>query len=479
MSGIRVCAVFRPLNSKEKTYHGDSISIRGIDSESFVFKDEKDEETEFRFDKVFFPGSEQADIYEVLALPIVKAAASGANGAVITYGQTGAGKTYSMEGSNIIQCDEKHKGLLPRVVDGIFNAIKSSDDIVKYTVKLSMVEIYMERVRDLFDRSKDNLQIKENKMQGIFVNGVTEISISDSAEALLALSTGIANRAVGETQMNIASSRSHCIYIYVICQEIRKERRHGKLILVDLAGSEKAEKTGAEGRVLEEAKTINRSLSALGNVISALSSPGRGSHIPYRDSKLTRILQDALGGNSQTALLCCCSPSPSNASETLSTLRFGARAQHIKQSAHFNVKEDEDTISPPEVSLTKNESSERILAKMAERMEPEDVQLLEQLFVLEGIFFDPNSVEEVESAYEDVTSRTISLLQKAVEELVATVDELKKENEDLKASRKLHAAESDIIQPAGRARVVGSPAWIANQHRHGLVPQGKKSLCML
>ncbi|XP_042006939.1 kinesin-like protein KIN-1 [Salvia splendens] len=450
MSGIRVCALFRPLNSKEKTCHGDSISILGIDSESFVFKDEKDEETEFRFDKVFFPGTEQADIYEFLALPIVKAAASGANGAVITYGQTGAGKTYSMEGPNIIQCDEKQKGLLPRVVDGIFNAIKSSDDIIKYTVKLSMVEIYMERVRDLFDRSKDNLQIKENKMQGIFVNGVTEISISDSAEALRTLSTGIANRAVGETQMNIASSRSHCIYIFIICREIRKERRYGKLILVDLAGSEKAEKTGAEGRVLEEAKTINRSLSALGNVINALSLPGRGSHIPYRDSKLTRILQDALGGNSQTALLCCCSPSPSNASETLSTLRFGARAQHIKQLAHFNVKEDEETISPPEVSSTKNESMERILAKLAERMEPEDVQLLEQLFVLEGIFFDPNSVEEeVESAYEDVTSRTISSLHKAVEELAATVDELK-EKETLKASRKLHAAESDTIQHGKR-----------------------------
>ncbi|XP_057807832.1 kinesin-like protein KIN-1 isoform X1 [Salvia miltiorrhiza] len=432
MPSIRVCALFRPLSSKEKSDHGDSTSIHGIDSDSFVFKDEKEEETEFHFDKVFFQGSEQADIYEFLALPIVKGVASGVNGAIITYGQTGAGKTYSMEGPNIIDCDEKRKGLLPRVVDGIFNAIKPSDDKIKSTIKLSMVEIYMERVRDLFDLSKDNLLIKENKLQGIFVNGVTEISISDSVEALRTLSTGIANRAVGETQMNMASSRSHCIYIFVIQQEIKKERRYGKLILVDLAGSEKAERTGAEGRVLEEAKTINKSLSALGNVINALSSPGKGNHIPYRDSKLTRILQDALGGNSQTALLCCCSPSPSNASETLSTLRFGARAKHIKQSAHVSVKEDEDTSIPADVSSTQNESSERILSKLAERLEPEDVQLLEQLFILEGIFFNPNSVEEVESAYEDVTSRTISSLQKAVEELVTAVDELKKENEILK-----------------------------------------------
>ncbi|KAI3445116.1 hypothetical protein Pfo_001781 [Paulownia fortunei] len=432
MPNIRVCALFRPLNSKEKSDHGGSVSIRGIDSESFIFKDEKEEEIEFHFDRVFFQGSEQADIYEFLALPIVKGVVNGVNGAIITYGQTGAGKTYSMEGPSIIECDEKHKGLLPRVVDGLFNAIKLSDDMTKYTVNLSMVEIYMERVRDLFDLSKDNLQIKQSKVHGIFVGGVTEIPISDSAEALKSLSSGIANRAVGETQMNMASSRSHCIYLFLIQQELKKEKRYGKLILVDLAGSEKAERTGAEGRVLEEAKNINKSLSALGNVINALSSPGTANHIPYRDSKLTRILQDALGGNSQTAFLCCCSPSPSNASESLSTLRFGARAKHIKALPRVSLKVDEDTSSLGALSLTKNESCERILEKLSQRMKAEDVQLLEQLFILEGIFFDPNSVEEVESAYEDVTSRTISSLQKAVEVLITTVDELKKENQILK-----------------------------------------------
>ncbi|KAL7120416.1 hypothetical protein ACP275_02G121400 [Erythranthe tilingii] len=432
MPNIRVCALFRPLNSKEKSDHGDSVSIWGIDSESFVFKDEKEEETEFRFDRVFFQGSEQADIYEFLALPIVKGAVNGVNGAIITYGQTGAGKTYSMEGPGITNCNDKQKGILPRVVDGLFNAIKLSDDRITYKVKLSMVEIYMEKVRDLFDLSKDNLQIKESKVQGIFVSGVTEISISDSAEALQSLSRGIANRAVGETQMNMSSSRSHCLYTFLIQQELKKEKRYGKLILVDLAGSEKAERTGAEGRVLEEAKTINKSLSALGNVINALSSQGKLNHIPYRDSKLTRILQDALGGNSQTAFLCCCSPSPANASESLSTLRFGARAKHIKALPHVSLKEDEDTASSEPQPPTKNESCERILEKLGQRMKPEDVQLLEQLFILEGIFFDPNSVEEVELAYQDVTSTTISSLQKAVQDLSTTIDELKKENQFLK-----------------------------------------------
>ncbi|XP_011088449.1 kinesin-like protein KIN-1 isoform X3 [Sesamum indicum] len=388
MPNIRVSALFRPLSLKEKFEHGDSVSIRAIDTESFIFKDEKEEEIKFHFDRVFFQGSQQADIYELLALPIVKGVVDGVNGAIITYGQTGAGKTYSMEGPGIIGCNEEQKGLLPRVVDGLFNAIKLSDDMTRYTIKLSM------------------------------------ISISDSAEALRSLSSGIANRAVGETQMNMASSRSHCIYIFLIQQELKNEKRYGKLILVDLAGSEKAERTGAEGRVLEEAKTINKSLSALGNVINALGSPGKGNHIPYRDSKLTRILQDALGGNSQTALLCCCSPSPSNASESLSTLRFGARAKHIKALPHVSLKEDEDTSGLGALPLTKNESCERILEKLSQKMKAEDVELLEQLFILEGIFFDPNSVEEVESAYDDMTSRTISTLHKAVEELSKTVDEV-------------------------------------------------------
>ncbi|KAJ6682950.1 CENTROMERE PROTEIN E [Salix koriyanagi] len=407
MSNITVCARFRPMSSKEKKDSRDNISISSLNSESFVFKEEKEECT-FSFDKVFYEESMQADVYEFLALPIVKDAVKGVNGTIITYGQTGAGKTYSVEGTSILECDEQKKGLLPRVVDGLFECIKSADELTKYTVKLSMVEIYMEKVRDLLDLTKDNIQIKENKMQEILLSGVTEITISDPEGALQSLSGGIVNRAVGETQMNIGSSRSHCVYILTVQLESTTDKRMktGKVILVDLAGSEKVEKSGAEGKVLEEAKTINKSLSALGNVINALTCgpSARSSHIPFRDSKLTRILQDALGGNSRTALLCCCSPSPSNALETLSTLRFGMRAKHIK-------------------SIAFNESCDRILNKLRERLDDEDVRLLEELFILEGLFFDANSVEDVESAYQDVTSWTISTLQQTVEELIYTVEE--------------------------------------------------------
>ncbi|XP_028770808.1 kinesin-like protein KIN-1 isoform X2 [Neltuma alba] len=345
MSNIIVCARFRPLSSKENRIDDSSVCIRSVDTETFVFKDEKEEDFTFSFDRVFYEKSEQAEVYEFLALPIVRDAANAINGTIITYGQTGAGKTYSMEGPGILECDEPKKGLLPRVVFGLFDTLNRSDEEdIKYSIKLSMAEIYMEKVRDLFNLSNDNIQIKESKTQGIILPGVAEKTVQNPAEALQSLSRGIANRAVGETQMNMASSRSHCVYIFTILLEYTKHKRSksGKVILVDLAGSEKVEKTGAEGRVLEEAKSINKSLSALGNVINALTCglPGKANHVPYRDSKLTRILQDALGGNSRTALLCCCSPSSLNASETLSTLRFGARAKHVKTSPRVDCNEE-------------------------------------------------------------------------------------------------------------------------------------------
>ncbi|XP_043722837.1 kinesin-like protein KIN-1 [Telopea speciosissima] len=428
MSNITVCARFRPLSSKEKRDHGDSTCIQLLDSETFVFKDEKGEDYTFRFDRVFCQGSEQSDLYEFLAQPIVQDALNAVNGTILAYGQTGAGKTYSMEGANIFGCDENTKGLLARVVDGIFECLNCVNVMTVYTVKLSMVEIYMEKVRDLLDLSKDNLQIKEDKVQGIHLSGVTEISISDPAEALQNLSSGIANRAVGETNMNMASSRSHCAYIFTVQQEQHRRVKTGKLVLVDLAGSEKIEKTGAEGKVLEEAKTINKSLSALGNVINALTSGTQGklNHIPYRDSKLTRILQDALGGNSRTALLCCCSPSTSNASESLSTLRFGARAKHIKTSPRVNrIKDKKEQLEP---SLTKDESWERTLDKLKEKLKAEDVKLEEELLISS----DSSSIKSVESAYEDEASQTVSLLQR-VEELESTGRKLKRENRLLKA----------------------------------------------
>uniref|UniRef100_A0ACD6AAJ0 Uncharacterized protein n=1 Tax=Avena sativa TaxID=4498 RepID=A0ACD6AAJ0_AVESA len=460
-SNVTVCVRFRPLSHKERKGN-DKVCFNKLDSESFVFKDERDEDVIFSFDKVFYDDSEQSDVYNFLAVPIVADAVNGINGTIITYGQTGAGKTYSMEGPSILHCNELKTGLVQRVVNGLFECLKTSANITTWTVKLSMVEIYLEKVRDLLDLSKDNLQIKESKSQGIFISGATEISIMNGSDALERLSEGIANRAVGETQMNLASSRSHCLYIFSVQHESTPDERvrAGKIILVDLAGSEKVEKTGAEGRVLDEAKTINKSLSALGNVINALTT-AKPNHVPYRDSKLTRILQDALGGSSRAALLCCCSPSWSNSPESLSTIRFGTRTKLIKTLPKpiptdvYSTKKpspySHDQDDPHDGTLSKVDSSqseasypsldscdhdyvrERLLSKLRLSLKEEDVDLLEELFVQEGIIFDPDKVVlDIDSAYHDAASQRIALLVETVGELTETVQELTDENETLR-----------------------------------------------
>ncbi|KAK3122583.1 hypothetical protein QOZ80_8AG0615560 [Eleusine coracana subsp. coracana] len=433
MSNVTVCVRFRPLSHKERKANGDNICFKKLDSESFVVKDERDEDVIFSFDKVFYEDAEQSDVYNFLAVPIVSDAIDGTNGTIITYGQTGAGKTYSMEGPSILHCNQQKTGLVQRVVNELFESLKSSTSISTWTVKLSMVEIYLEKVRDLLHLSKDNLQIKESKTQGIYISGATEISVMNGSDALENLSQGIANRAVGETQMNLASSRSHCLYIFAVQHGSTSDERvkAGKIILVDLAGSEKVEKTGAEGRVLDEAKTINKSLSALGNVINALTT-GKQSHVPFRDSKLTRILQDALGGNSRAALLCCCSPSPSNAPESLSTLRFGTRTKLIKTPPK-SIPEVVDNVKKPILETQDQDGlRDRILSKLRLSLKEEDVDLLEELFMLEGIIFDPSSVADIDSACQDAASEEISLLMQAVEELKETVEELTNENEKLR-----------------------------------------------
>ncbi|KAJ7560266.1 hypothetical protein O6H91_04G121100 [Diphasiastrum complanatum] len=339
MSNIAVCVRFRPLIARETPHRPDACCIHQFNNESFLFKEEKEGNLEFVFDRVFYEYSSQSDVFEFVAMPIVRDAMNAINGTIITYGQTGAGKTFSMEGPNMLMGDRDLKGILPRVSESIFKLIDNADATCEFIIKLSMVEIYMEKIRDLLDSRKDNLQVKEDKVRGIFIAGATEIYIQSEREMLQLLEAGVTSRAVGGTQMNSESSRSHCVSLITIQQSNTEDRsvKTGKLFLVDLAGSEKVEKTGVEGKLLNEAKTINKSLSALGNVINALTTE-KSCHVPYRDSKLTRILQESLGGNSRTTLLCCCSPSSSNATETLSTLRFGTRAKQIKNKPKINAE---------------------------------------------------------------------------------------------------------------------------------------------
>uniref|UniRef100_A0A8C5A0L1 Kinesin-like protein n=1 Tax=Gadus morhua TaxID=8049 RepID=A0A8C5A0L1_GADMO len=212
-----------------------------------------------------------------------------------------------------------------------------ADDTV--SVGVSYFEIYMDKIRDLLDVTKTNLAVHEDKNRVPFVKGCTERFVSSPDEVMDVIDEGKSNRHVAVTNMNEHSSRSHSIFLISIKQEhVETEQKLcGKLYLVDLAGSEKVSKTGAAGAVLDEAKNINKSLSALGNVISALAE-GTKTHVPYRDSKMTRILQDSLGGNCRTTMFICCSPSSYNDAETKSTLMFGQRAKTIRNTASINLE---------------------------------------------------------------------------------------------------------------------------------------------
>ncbi|XP_022244215.1 kinesin heavy chain-like isoform X2 [Limulus polyphemus] len=211
------------------------------------------------------------------------------------------------------------------------------DENVEFHIKVSYFEIYLDKIRDLLDVSKTNLSVHEDKNRVPYVKGATERFVTSPEEVMEVIDEGKANRHIAVTNMNEHSSRSHSVFLINVKQENMENQKKlsGKLYLVDLAGSEKVSKTGAEGMVLDEAKNINKSLSALGNVISALAD-GNKSHIPYRDSKLTRILQESLGGNSRTTIIICCSPASYNETETKSTLEFGRRAKTVKNTVVVN-----------------------------------------------------------------------------------------------------------------------------------------------
>eukprot|EP00760_Papus_ankaliazontas_P010862 PhM_4_TR14544/c0_g1_i1/m.95658/K10396/KIF5; kinesin family member 5 len=368
-SDVRVLARFRPLNRLEiETTTSSSTSERPVsssapsstNSSTCVHFDGSNKAAvglrltgeqcghNFTFDYVFRPQDTQRSVFEEVGLPMLNNLFAGYNSTVLVYGQTGAGKTYTMMGpdggSGGVDVASESCGLVPRVVAELFTRIEASRNAsgdaaaMQYQIGVSFVEIYMEKIRDLLDTSRANLQIHEDKSgQGVYLADATVVYASCTDDVMTVLRDGSKNRAVASTRMNEQSSRSHSILCMTLVQknETTLEQVMSKLFLVDLAGSEKVGKTRVEGKQLEEAKLINKSLTTLGIVINTLTEDAT-AHVPYRDSKLTRLLQDSLGGNSRTSLVCCCSPSSYNDAETLSTLRFGQRAKTIKNCARVN-----------------------------------------------------------------------------------------------------------------------------------------------
>ena len=292
---------------------------------------------EFTFDKVYPSETNQNIIFEQIAKPLISAAFEGINGTLFCYGQTASGKTYTMEG---IPSDENLKGIIPRMMKFVFEIINSQSSEVEFSVKCQYYQIYNEKVQDLIDTRKSDLSIREDKNKGIWVGECTEEYIESEEEMLNFFNKGTENRIVSSTKMNSISSRSHSIFSVTIYQRnvITESSKTGKIYFVDLAGSEKMSKAGVEGNtMLKEAQNINKSIMTLGMVINSLSKGEK--HIPYRDSKLTRVLQESLGGNSLTYLIINCSSNMLNQTETLNSLRFGQRAKLIKNKVVANTQQ--------------------------------------------------------------------------------------------------------------------------------------------
>ncbi|CAM6124516.1 unnamed protein product [Calypogeia fissa] len=304
----------------------------------------------YYFDRVFDPSSKTVDIYDAHTKKIISSAIRGFNGTIFAYGQTSSGKTYTMRGTS------EEPGVIPLAVQDVFRNMELSKDR-EFLLRVSYMEIYNEEIKDLLSPENCKLQIHENSERGIFVAGLQE-EIVDSPEHVLALmDKGEAHRHVGETNMNVHSSRSHAIFRMVIESRDKSQDqvdpedreilqsdqrddpvRVSHLNLVDLAGSERIAKTGAEGARLKEGTHINKSLMTLGNVINKLSEgiESKGGHVPYRDSKLTRILQSALGGNARTVIICNVTPALVHVDETKGTLQFASRANRVTNCAQVN-----------------------------------------------------------------------------------------------------------------------------------------------
>lgn len=342
INNIKVICRFRPENEKELQKGKLIVEFPNTQTVTLYGKDYT---THYSFDRVFSPEASQLDIYQFSIAETVDDLINGYNGTVLAYGQTGSGKSYTMLGGPQL-LDPNSKGIIPRISHEIFERISANEAVsseVEYSVCVSFMEIHMEQIRDLIDVVNNEFDhkftIHEDKLNGIYVKGLATRLVTNELELLNILSEGLKYRSISSTQMNEESSRSHTIFQVKLTQKHMETEviKRSNLFLVDLAGSEKVDKTGAQGQTLEEAKKINSSLSALGNVINALTD-GKSTHIPYRDSKLTRILQESIGGNSRTSLIINCSPSSFNELETLSTLRFGTRAKSIKNSAHVNTE---------------------------------------------------------------------------------------------------------------------------------------------
>lgn len=352
MSSIMVSVRVRPLSKKESEIDSRYL-VHVLDSNLVVlmdptsdlslpedsFRSNRSREKQYAFDLAFNQSASQSGIFEKTTKILIESICNGYNATVFAYGATGAGKTHTMIG------DLENPGLMILTFEEVFATISSLSLERQYKVKLSYVEIYNEEVRDLFSTNNESLEIREDSIKGISIAGVSGMMVTSPKEVITLINNGNRRRTCEATMANEVSSRSHAVLQVVVeyrdkAAGAEAEIMSGKLSLIDLAGSERASSTKNRGIRLLEGANINRSLLALGNCINALcenSEKGSKAHVPYRDSKLTRLLKDSLGGNCRTVMIACVSPAYAAFEDTHNTLTYANRAKNIKTNVQRNV----------------------------------------------------------------------------------------------------------------------------------------------
>eukprot|EP00742_Colponemidia_sp_Colp-10_P010061 GILJ01011021.1.p1 GENE.GILJ01011021.1~~GILJ01011021.1.p1 ORF type:complete len:923 (-),score=152.56 GILJ01011021.1:106-2829(-) len=421
----------------------------------------------YKFDKVFDYGTDQLSIFEEVK-PLVTSVMDGYNVCILAYGQTGSGKTYTMEGS------PSNRGVNYRSLAELFAMIDARKETHSYTVSVSVLEIYCEQIRDLLDPGASaseqdkkfvfgssvnqndgkKLDIRQGP-NGMFVTDLTEENVASVEDVWSVMNKGYSFRAAGATMANDVSSRSHCLlYVTVVGEnKMTGVRTFGKLVLVDLAGSERISKTEASGERLKEAQAINKSLSALGDVIEAITS--KNNHVPFRNSKLTYLLQDCLGSNSRTLMFVQISPLTENVSETICSLNFATRVRSIELGA---CKKKEEAMETGKIRQLLEKAQDEVRAKTqtCDQLRQELTSALEQLKDKQETLIHLNETlraksREVDSALEAKIKSEMELREKE-----KIINALRKENASLvyQLNKRKAAATSSTTAPTAATTIM-------------------------
>ncbi|XP_047979294.1 kinesin-like protein KIN-7C, mitochondrial isoform X2 [Salvia hispanica] len=333
---VTVTVRFRPLSAREI---GKGDEVAWYADGDYTVRNEFNSDISYGFDKVFGPATTTRQVYDVAAQHVVNGAMEGINGTVFAYGVTSSGKTHTMHG------EQKSPGIIPQAIKDVFGIIQETPGR-EFLLRVSYLEIYNEVINDLLNPTGQNLRIREDS-QGTFVEGIKEEVVLSPAHALSLIASGEEHRHVGSNNFNLLSSRSHTIFTLTVESNLRgdiegEEVTLSQLHLIDLAGSESS-KTETTGLRRKEGSYINKSLLTLGTVISKLTD-GKSTHVPYRDSKLTRLLQSSLSGHGRVSLICTVTPASSNTEETHNTLKFAQRSKHVEIKASQNKILDEKSL---------------------------------------------------------------------------------------------------------------------------------------